>query len=145
MFFGLRVGARTFQATLSSFTTGHIVRSRPFSVIDSIVILLDVPLTVTERDAIMMREPASVMKPESTNQLKNVFEQSLAVLCEDENVAAKDAHSLPIRHRSIHPQADVRKRALNDAANALASLWKISGPGRGKVSRGETCSSRDAA
>ena len=94
-------------------------------------------------DAIMMRVPASVVKSESTNQLKNVFDQSLAVLCGDEDVVAKDAHSLPIRQRGIPQQGDVRKRALNDAANALASLWKISGADRGKLSRDEARSSRD--
>lgn len=93
----------------------------------------------------MMRDPAGVVKSESANQLKNVFEQSLAVLCEDESVVAKDAHSLPIRQRGIPQQADVRKRALNDAANALASLWKISGSGRGKLPRDEARSSRDAS
>ncbi len=96
-------------------------------------------------DAIMMRVPASVVKSESTNQLKNVFDQSLAVLCGDESVVAKDAHSLPIRQRGVPQQADVRKRALNDAVHALASLWKISGSGRGKLERDEARSGRDAA
>jgi hypothetical protein len=96
------------------------------------------------KGATMMREPVSAVQPESANQLKNVFEQSLAVLCEDEGGVAKDAHSLPIRQRGVPQQADVRKRALNDAANALASLWKISGPGRGKIPR-EARSSRDVS
>jgi hypothetical protein len=93
----------------------------------------------------MMREQASAVKPESTDQLRNVFDQSLAVLCEDKGVVARDAHNLPIRQREVPQQADVRKRALNDAANALASLWKISGPGRGKLSRDEVRSSRNVS
>jgi hypothetical protein len=92
----------------------------------------------------MMREPASVVKLESMIQLKSVFEQSLAVLCDDAGVVEKAAYSLPIRQRGTPRQAEVRKRALHDAANALASLWKISGSGCGKLPHGEARSSRKA-
>ena len=63
----------------------------------------------------------------SANHLKNVFEQSLAALSEEAEPPAKRfekiRRSLPL-HASA---AELQKRALDNAANALASLWKISG------------------
>jgi hypothetical protein len=76
---------------------------------------------------------------ESTNQLKSMFEQSLAVLREDKpqhnNVTTKNSQNVRIR-RDFFPlhidAASLQKRALDDAAKALAALWKISEPGRAR-------------
>jgi hypothetical protein len=58
----------------------------------------------------------------SKTHLKDMFDQSLAILCEG-------AGSVRIR-RSFLPlhidAANLQKRALSDAADALAALWKIS-------------------
>jgi hypothetical protein len=58
-----------------------------------------------------------------SNHLKNVFEQSLAVLSEDADagVERKNRRSLPLHMDA----ANLQKRALENAANALANLWKI--------------------
>jgi hypothetical protein len=69
---------------------------------------------------------------DSANHLKNVFEQSLAALSQETEAPAKRwqkiRRSLPL-HASA---AELQKRALDNAASALASLWKISGPARVK-------------
>jgi hypothetical protein len=64
-------------------------------------------------------------KPESTKYLKNIFEQSLVVLCEDKSSAA-ETH---LQHASLPVYMDpvnLQKRALLEAAKALAALWNIS-------------------
>lgn len=76
---------------------------------------------------------------ESTNRLKSIFEQSLEVLCEDKD-KEKDGST---RARSAHKRcaflplhidaANVQKRALEEAAKALTTLWKISGTRRAKL------------
>jgi hypothetical protein len=75
-------------------------------------------------------------QPDSTNRLKSIFEQSLAVLRGDKgdkNVRAGKVHkrcaSLPLRMDA----ANLQKRAVEEAAKALASLWKISDPKRSKL------------
>lgn len=82
---------------------------------------------------------------DSTHHLKSIFEQSLAVLCDKDNDAAPTntqngrlRHSLPLHMDT----ADLQKRALDDAAKALATLWKISDPGRPKLQARETHSNR---
>jgi hypothetical protein len=61
-------------------------------------------------------------KPISENHLKNVFDQSLAILCEGVDSVRVRRSSLP-----LHIDASsLKKRALSDAANALTALWKIS-------------------
>jgi hypothetical protein len=58
----------------------------------------------------------------SPSHLKNVFDNSLAILCEG-------AGSVRVRRSSVPLHIDavsLQKRALTDAANALAALWKIS-------------------
>ncbi len=71
-----------------------------------------------------------------TNHLKSIFEQSLAVLRQDKDVTKKTRHNVRVR-RDFLPlhidPANLQKRALDDAAKALAALWKISEPGRGKL------------
>jgi predicted HicB family RNase H-like nuclease len=70
----------------------------------------------------------------STNHLKSIFDQSLAVLCED---SANTGSQTKRQRRSslpLHVDAvNLHKRALDNAAKALASLWKISEPKRPKL------------
>jgi hypothetical protein len=61
-------------------------------------------------------------KSVSANHLKNIFDQSLAILCEGAGSVRVRRNSLPLRIDAVNLQ----KRALSDAANALAALWKIS-------------------
>lgn len=61
----------------------------------------------------------------SQENLQNIFDHSLAVLCESKDVSPR---SLPL-HISA---ADLQKRALSDAAKALTMLWKVSEPKRVK-------------
>jgi hypothetical protein len=74
---------------------------------------------------------------ESTNHLKSVFEQSLAALREDNNaVITKTRPNVSVRCNCLPLHVDpanLQKRALDDAAKALAALWKISQPGRCKL------------
>jgi|SRR5271163_2605884 hypothetical protein len=63
-----------------------------------------------------------INKSGSANHLKNIFDQSLAILCEG-------ASSVRVRRRSLPLHIDplsLQKRALSDAANALTALWNIS-------------------
>jgi hypothetical protein len=88
---------------------------------------------------------------DSTNHLKSIFEQSLAVLREDKNDKSnnvKNSNDDKNLVKKTRPQVRVRrdflplhidhanlqKRALDEAAKALAALWKISGPGHTKLS-----------
>jgi len=66
---------------------------------------------------------------ESTNQLKEKVEQSVALLCENEAnpSGASGRSSLPIHIDSAYLQ----KGAIVDAAKALAALWKV--PSRAKI------------
>jgi hypothetical protein len=86
----------------------------------------------------LTNQSAGNKQAESTHHLKSVFEQSLAVLREDNNNKIKNEHKnvvnktrSPLRARRdflplhIDP-ANLQKRALDDAAKALAALWKIS-------------------
>jgi hypothetical protein len=57
----------------------------------------------------------------SPSQLKNVFDQSLAILCEGAGSKRVRRSSLPLHIDAV----SLQKRALSDAANALAALWKI--------------------
>lgn len=61
-------------------------------------------------------------KPISANHLKNIFDESLAILCEGRDSVRVRRSSLPLHIDA----ANLQKRALSDAANALAALWKIS-------------------
>jgi hypothetical protein len=71
----------------------------------------------------MMTNPVTPNdKAGSANHLKKVFDQSLAILSES-------AGSVQVRRSFVPLHIDpvsLQKRALSDAANALASLWKIS-------------------
>jgi hypothetical protein len=66
---------------------------------------------------------------ESTNQLKDKVEQSVALLCETEGnqSGASGRSSLPIHIDTAYLQ----KGAIVDAAKALAALWKV--PSRAKL------------
>jgi hypothetical protein len=68
----------------------------------------------------------------STSRLKNIFDQSLAILSEGANSVRVRRSSLPLH---IDP-VNLQKRALSDAANALSELWKISGTRSPKLQTG---------
>lgn len=61
-------------------------------------------------------------KSGSTTHLKDIFDQSLALLCEGASSRRVRRSSLPLHIDA----ASLQKRALSDAADALAALWKIS-------------------
>jgi hypothetical protein len=65
----------------------------------------------------------------STNHLKSIFDESLAMLSDGEDSVRPRRSSLPLRIDMIN----LRKRALSDAADALAALWKISAPRSAKL------------
>ena len=70
----------------------------------------------------------------STNHLKSIFDQSLAVLCEDSAKTGSQTKRLRRSSLPLHVDAvNLQKRALDNAAKALASLWKISEPKRPKL------------
>jgi hypothetical protein len=73
---------------------------------------------------------------DSNNHLKDVVEQSLAVLG-DGQASAGTKPQAQTSLRSALPlhvdPANLQKRALTDAATALATLWKISKPRRVKI------------
>jgi hypothetical protein len=76
-------------------------------------------------------------KPDSKNRLKSVVEESLAVLCEDKDSARTESQTARSSRRSLPlhiDPANLQQRALVNAAEALAALWKISGPRRTKLS-----------
>jgi hypothetical protein len=83
----------------------------------------------------MTQEQPTAANSKSTNQLKSIFERSVAVLCKDKDTLKKDSQSRRIRQSlPLHADsANIQKRALEDAAKALATLWKISEPGRAKL------------
>lgn len=75
---------------------------------------------------------------ESTNQLKDIFEKSLAVLCRDKDDLTADPKMRSIRDRSIPIKADesdIKKRAFDNAAKALATLWRVSTHGTSRLAK----------
>jgi hypothetical protein len=70
----------------------------------------------------MANAPALTDKSGSVNRLKNIFDQSLGILCEGASSVRVRRSSLPLRIDAV----TLQKRALSNAANALAALWKIS-------------------
>lgn len=79
-----------------------------------------------------MIDKSPVPPSESANRLKNIFEQSLAVLAEKADAPAAKPQTI-WRSLPLHVNAaDLQKWAIDNAAEALASLWKISGPARVK-------------
>jgi len=86
----------------------------------------------------MTQEAARKEASESTSKLKTIFEQSLALLSEDKAASGeKENPSASLARRTSLPlhldSANLQKRALDDAAKALATLWKISKPERTKL------------
>jgi hypothetical protein len=85
---------------------------------------------------------------DSTNQLKSIFDQSLAVLCEGEDTVKTGSQTERLRRRSMPLRVDavnLQKRALDNAAKALATLWKISEPKRTKLQSPATHYSRSSS
>jgi hypothetical protein len=84
---------------------------------------------------------------ESVSTLKTLFDRSLAILAEENNgktsqqretdrekrIVKKDIVLRPQLPIHIDP-VSLQKRAIDDAARALTSLWKISKPGHGSLS-----------
>src|SRR5271163_2429160 len=62
-----------------------------------------------------------INKSGSANQLKNIFDQSLAILCEGAGSVRVRRGSLPLHFDAV----SLQKRALSDAADALAALWRV--------------------
>ena len=85
---------------------------------------------------------------DSTNHLKSIFDQSLAVLCEDNDSVRAWSHTEWLGRGSLPLHVDavnLQKRALDNAAKALATLWKISEPTRRKPQDRATQYNRSAA
>ena len=73
---------------------------------------------------------------DSTNYLKSIFEQSLAVLSEGKDSGKMDTQAGQLRRRSLPLHIDavsLQKRALVDAAKALTTVWTISKPRSAKL------------
>jgi hypothetical protein len=86
----------------------------------------------------MANAAAVTHKSGSASQLKNIFDQSLAILCEGAGSVRVRRSSLPLHI----DDASLQKRALRDAADALAALWKISGTRPAKLAGGAVQYSR---
>ena len=84
----------------------------------------------------MINSIAGNEKRDSSKHLANIFEQSLAVLCDGKKaLTARRPIGRALRNSlPVHlDDASLQKRALEDAAKALATLWKIEEPGRTKL------------
>jgi hypothetical protein len=85
---------------------------------------------------------------DSTNHLKSIFDQSLAVVCKDKDSVRTRSQPERLRRGSppLHVGAvSLQKRALDNAAKALATLWKVSGAGRAKPQSHPTHYSRSTS
>jgi len=77
----------------------------------------------------------------STNQLKSIVKESLAVLCGSKDSPRTNSEGTETQTGSPRPRSlplhvdavNLRKGALVNAAKALAVLWKVSEPGRPKL------------
>jgi hypothetical protein len=78
---------------------------------------------VSLKDAVLLKDKNQNHGDQtgSASQLKNIFDQSLAILCDGANSVRVRRSSLPLHIDAFNLQ----KRALSDAANALAALWKV--------------------
>lgn len=83
----------------------------------------------------MTNHPGVGPVPESSTRLKNVYEQSLAVLSEARQGQNKKQSARQFRSSvPLHiDAASLEKRALDDAARALATLWNVSTPGHSRL------------
>jgi hypothetical protein len=91
---------------------------------------------LSERPVMITNEFAGKKQMESTQHLKSIFEQSLAVLREDKNVIKKSRPNVRLRRDflPLHTEpANLEKVALDEAAKALAVLWRVSGTGRSRL------------
>jgi hypothetical protein len=74
---------------------------------------------------------------DSAKRLANIFEESLAVLCDGKKALTGTRQTARTLRNSLPVYLDatrLQKRALDDAAKALATLWKIEEPERAKPS-----------
>jgi len=84
----------------------------------------------------MNNENVPNAQPDPTRRLKSIFEQSLAVLLGDKHERTGNSRNVQKRCASLPLRMDaanLQKCALEEAAKALASLWKISEPRRAKL------------
>jgi hypothetical protein len=85
---------------------------------------------------------------DSRNHLKSIFDQSLTALCEGKDSVKTGSHPERLRRRSLPLHVDavnLQKRALDNAAKALATLWKISEHKRTKLQSPATRYSRSTS
>jgi hypothetical protein len=95
---------------------------------------------------LIMNNQAMNQNPETTNHLKDVFEQSLAML--EVRHAGATAESAATRGSAVPLHIDpafLQKRALDDAAKALASLWRVPSSTRAKFNNRPIPSNRKVA
>jgi len=74
----------------------------------------------------IMKNQTVVQDLNNTAHLKNVYEQSLAMLSDFKQNSKGLRSAVPLHIDA----ASLQKRALDDAAKALATLWKVPSPGR---------------
>jgi hypothetical protein len=80
----------------------------------------------------MRHERTEANQSETTNNLRSVFDASVEALVDPQSSAAKLKARVPIVQRrtptSSIDEASRNKRALADAAAALAALWNVPEP-----------------
>ena len=97
----------------------------------------------SEGGQIMSNVMTATEESNSTNHLKSIFDQSLAALCEGGDPVKTGSQTQRRSSLPLHVDAvNLQKRALDNAAKALASLWKISEHKRPKLQRSATHYSR---
>jgi hypothetical protein len=95
-----------------------------------------------------MANGMTVTESDSTNHLKSIFDQALAVLCEHNDSVRPRSQTERLRRGSLPLHIDavsLQKRALDNAAKALATLWKISGARHAKPQSHPTQYSRSTS
>ena len=93
-------------------------------------------------------EETTTEESDSTNHLKSIFDQSLAVLCEDKDSVRAWSQTERLRRGSLPLHVDavnLQKHAFDNAAKALATLWKIPGARREKPQSRATHYSRSTS
>lgn len=69
-----------------------------------------------------------MLKTPTSADLRRTFESAVEVIRKPESAAARPRYGVPIvqrRRTAALPQPSEEKRALTDAAKALAMLWKV--------------------
>lgn len=82
----------------------------------------------------MLSKPAAAEIPSFNTNLKRAFEDAVRDLYEPSVKEKSSNFRLPIVQRSGvsgESSKNAQKKALSDAAKALAELWKVSPPSKG--------------